>query len=77
MVKMDIGPLLLLLYKYCLLCQYESTNTNINQKQPLKETFQFGIFWDWNVRRSVNSIGWDPITFLRASPHKISGIPSH
>ena len=29
------------------------------QKQPLKDTFQFGIFWDWNVRRSVNCLIWD------------------
>ena len=54
LVKRDVGPTFL--YQYCPLCPYESRKTNISPKKPLKQTFQLGNFWDWNVHCSLDCL---------------------
>ena len=52
------------LYQYCPLCPYESKKINISPNKTLKETFQFGNFWDWNVNCSVNCLIWSKDTSI-------------
>ena len=67
MVKMDVGPHFL--YKYGVLCPYESTNTNISPKTA----FQRDIFWDWNVHRELPHVPPLVIIQIQTCFHPESG----